>query len=371
MLQIDYFADVYCKAPEMIYHSTPSRCTGTDAEELLSPVFNNSPKKKSETSTIGDLVKDFVFAFQNAMTKRLKWQLLRYIYRNLVIEEGGIQLATFVQPDFLNVSVSAMQTLLAGNKHNLIYDLGICFQRRGADTTETRMPLQRMPFGLVDYNIRFFASQFSQKIGIEDRYVQWLETMFTHFGHKWLCLHRGPFWQYDVEEQPDPDAASDANTLPPDSMESNGDHLDCTCPAKMDTVCKESTNSIIADALADLHIDLDEFESPVRFDESDISIGKESMQSFYLILSQQKSSSILWDCLSKEQNREVLEGGTSPEVMEHFHRIQPSNLKRKPVNSGIYDPMKVMDDDNELNEGILCVHFMYSTLEPFNAQECL
>ena len=69
MVQIDYFADVHCKATEMIYHSSPSRCTGTDAEELLSPVFNNSPKKKSETSTIGDLVKDFVFAFQNAMTK--------------------------------------------------------------------------------------------------------------------------------------------------------------------------------------------------------------------------------------------------------------------------------------------------------------
>ena len=23
--------------------------------------------------------------------------------------------------------------------------------------------------------------------------------MFSHFGHKWLCLHRGPAWQYELK----------------------------------------------------------------------------------------------------------------------------------------------------------------------------
>ena len=24
--------------------------------------------------------------------------------------------------------------------------------------------------------------------------------MFAHFGHKWMCLHWGPYWQYEVRE---------------------------------------------------------------------------------------------------------------------------------------------------------------------------
>ena len=58
------------------------------------------------------------------------------------------------------------------------------------------MPLNQMPFGLIHYNLRFFAADSSQKLGIEDHYVQWLSTTFAHFGHKWMCLFRGPYWQY-------------------------------------------------------------------------------------------------------------------------------------------------------------------------------
>ncbi|CAB4036915.1 Hypothetical predicted protein, partial [Paramuricea clavata] len=42
-------------------------------------------------------------------------------------------------------------------------------------------------------------------VRMEEHYASWLETMFAQFGHKWLCLHRGPVWQYEVEkavEQP-------------------------------------------------------------------------------------------------------------------------------------------------------------------------
>jgi hypothetical protein len=46
------------------------------------------------------------------------------------------------------------------------------------------MPIDRMPFGLVDYNIWYFAAHSNQKLGIEEHNAQWLETMFSHFGHK-------------------------------------------------------------------------------------------------------------------------------------------------------------------------------------------
>ena len=37
-----------------------------------------------------------------------------------------------------------------------------------------------------------------------------METMFSHFGHKWVALHIGPCWQY--EELQDKDAESNNST---------------------------------------------------------------------------------------------------------------------------------------------------------------
>lgn len=65
-------------------------------------------------------------------------------------------------------------------EHNLIYSLSKCFEG-----PVLRMDLNCMPYGLLDYtcNIHFFACN----------YVQ--------FAHKWLCLHGGPVWHYELEPQ--------------------------------------------------------------------------------------------------------------------------------------------------------------------------
>jgi len=64
------------------------------------------------------------------------------------------------------------------------------------------MDMQRMPVGLIDYSIRFFNAESTAKLKLEEHYALWRETMFAHFGHKWVSLNRGPMWQYDeVEEE--------------------------------------------------------------------------------------------------------------------------------------------------------------------------
>ncbi|KAL9977062.1 hypothetical protein ACROYT_G014426 [Oculina patagonica] len=68
-----------------------------------------------------------------------------------------------------------------------------------------------MPYGLLDYDIRFLPKGSTQNLGMEEHDASWLDTMFVHFGHKWVCLHRGPSWQFEVnntnetEEDPLPD----------------------------------------------------------------------------------------------------------------------------------------------------------------------
>lgn len=332
-LQIDYVVDMQDSTNEAFACSTPaSRDTSTCANGaggFLSPMFSHSPNKNLSTSTTGDMVKDFI-SQTVMMSKRMKWQVLCFLYKQLVIDEGGPELASFVRPDFLNVSLRAMQTLLANEKHNLVYDLSICFERRNNDALETRMPIERMPFGLVDYNIRYFAAHSNQKLGIEEHYAQWLETMFSHFGHKWLCLHRGPFWQYDVEDHCAQDISRSSQEQITGNLLAN--------PENVNQTLEQSTNSIIADALADLHIDLDEFQPPPQSTASQ-SHADES-QSMCDSISQ-KTVTNLWTSLSREESLEVAEGDVSPEVMEQHHRIQPTKTRRIPANPAMYDPMKV------------------------------
>ena len=52
-----------------------------------------------------------------------------------------------------------MMTLQQEGKKNLLYSMSKCFEKRQDDTTMTRMPLNQMPFGLIDYNVRFFLRQ--------------------------------------------------------------------------------------------------------------------------------------------------------------------------------------------------------------------
>lgn len=126
------------------------------------------------------------------MSSRLKTQLLNYIFKQLVIESDGLEFFKFVNSDFLTTSLSGMRTLFKNEKANIIFDLSKCFEN-----SSPRMPLERMPYGFLDYNIRFFARDSTVNVKMVEHYSSWLETMFAHFGHKWLCLHRGPVWQYE------------------------------------------------------------------------------------------------------------------------------------------------------------------------------
>ena len=66
--------------------------------------------------------------------------------------------------------------------------------------------------------------------------------MLAHFGQKWLCLFRGPFWQYEMQE-------SDV------SLQSNASQETCSVNAGME--------SIIDNALRECSLDLSEYQEPV------------------------------------------------------------------------------------------------------------
>ena len=81
---------------------------------------------------------------------------------------------------------------------------------------------------------------------MEEHYSSWLQTMFSQFGHKWLCLHRGPAWQYDEDATP---VQSLQNTLDHSSGADNEEEID-----------------IIQSALQQLSLSLDLEESSVSLE---------------------------------------------------------------------------------------------------------
>ena len=170
-------------------------------DEPLSPVFQSSPTVKENTNPrlIGDLVKEFL-AYFKSMSSRIKKQLFNYLLKLAALENGSFPFLEFIHQDFLDKCMNAMMTVFEAGKHNIIYDLCECLQRQNCNA-KTRLTLDRMPYGLIDYNIHFFASTQTRKLTCEEHYASWMETMFSHFGHKWLCLHRGPVWQYQEHKE--------------------------------------------------------------------------------------------------------------------------------------------------------------------------
>ena len=64
--------------------------------------------------------------------------------------------------------------------------------------SEEKLKLDQMPFGLIDYNLRFF-NELQCGVSCETGNGK-QETMLAHFGHKWISLNRGPMWQYDEND---------------------------------------------------------------------------------------------------------------------------------------------------------------------------
>ena len=60
--------------------------------------------------------------------------------------------------DFASLSVKAMEVLQSHQKNNLLYKFANCIATARPGSKEMLFPLNRMPLGLVEYQIEFFAS---------------------------------------------------------------------------------------------------------------------------------------------------------------------------------------------------------------------
>ncbi|CAH3023178.1 unnamed protein product, partial [Porites evermanni] len=80
-----------------------------------------------------------------------------------------------------------MKTLKNHIKGNLIYKFAMCIAETRPSTGQSLFPLDRMPSGLVEFQIEFFSATNIMGISVPEDYQIWYETMCAKFPSR-LCI---------------------------------------------------------------------------------------------------------------------------------------------------------------------------------------
>lgn len=344
--EVDYFAEdpllnIASEPASSSPSATPKSGNRFSSRDLdsLSPLFF-SPRGKSigerSNMTVGDVIVEVCSLFRR-MSLRLKRQLVTYLFRQLIRNTvSDVGFLKFVGRDFLDISVQAMQKLYHAGKNNLVYLLSKCFKApedQPDSVTATRLPLNKMPFGLLDYNIHFFAADTTVHLGTEPHYARWLETMYAHFGHKWLCLFRGPTWQYEEETRVS-------------QKDKEVDVLEMALNISDISLFEANTVEAEMEVHAEAGVeDCTSVEKRKRTDEE----KDDTVQSSNTVA----NVSTLWSRLGQEDVTEICEGVEDPKTVQEAAGVNPQASWQK-QNSGIYNPLKVL---------LKCFHFCILTLK--------
>ncbi len=131
------------------------------------------------------------------MTNKLRTLIILHLFLHFLSLECHDDYKTFVPLDFLDFCCKSFNVLRENGKDNILYHLAKGLGTPREDGTGPRLPIHRMQFGLLNYNIRYFSSETVNKLKADSDYIQWEATMYANFGHKWVCLQQGPGFAYD------------------------------------------------------------------------------------------------------------------------------------------------------------------------------
>lgn len=274
------------------------------------------------------------------MTSKMRRDVLEHIFKMVVIESGDNEFYKFVSDNFLSTCINAMKTLFDAKKANLILKLCKYFESRNP-----HMPLDRMPFGLLDYNIKFFSSTSSVNLQMESHYASWLETVFAQFGHKWLCLQRGPTitWCYEQEckKEDSVDSGSKPDNINQEALQCSLIDLEGCCKEHVcDEVLEDVNNSI-------LNLSLDGNEVPIistPIQKTETQKPTSTVASLVEYDDHHENCvgiSHLWSSFSPKDKQEIELGLVSPDQMDNFHNVVPKPNSTSNRNPDTFNPLKV------------------------------
>ena len=162
-LQINYFSGGIqeCSSEEAsspVVTSTPQSLR--DKNTSFSPLLAFSPHSTSSSGdtgvqvSLGDSIAKVVKLFA-MMSSRMRQGLLQSLFYQYMFLEFNEDLQPCVPSDFIALCCKGISVLHQNEKDNIIYYLAKGLGTPREDGTGPRLPIDRMSFGLLSYNIRY------------------------------------------------------------------------------------------------------------------------------------------------------------------------------------------------------------------------
>lgn len=162
---IHYFDDEDVTTPSSAETPDTSRRQGTAG---LSPMFQHSPQRKAERDNNvphGNLIEQLSHCYSH-LSLGLKKQFILYLLKKLYGEHYGVK-SNFMPDDVIDLTGKAMATLQHASKDNPFYRLAAGLGKERPNGSGPRLPVTRMPFGLLHHNIMFFSVE--DTMGLKNR----------------------------------------------------------------------------------------------------------------------------------------------------------------------------------------------------------
>ena len=279
-----------------------------DAEEMLDLNYSQDENYSQSSSTaLND-----PFETISSLFERLTMKQKIYIFeKNYLLEVNPNLTYEFIPDGFVELMAKALNTLFTKKKDNLFLYLAKCFGEFREDGNP-RMPVDRMPFGLISHNLKFFGVKNAGTLKAPDDYSSWMQTMYSRFGLSWAALHLGPMWSFE-DNSDIVTAALDKSGLREVLCKTN--HVEST----EETPKLLEDDDIVVKALNESGL-------------GDIVFSDKSQES-----SMRKSYSMLWANITKAQKNEIEDADVTPRDIEIMYGLQPKRQR----NVCVRDPLEV------------------------------
>lgn len=241
------------------------------------------------------------------LSKKQRIQLATKIFMFIAENDFEEQLKYFIPRDFIEICLSAMKHLQNNCKDNVVADLCRSLGMR-KDGSATRLDVDKMPFGLIAYNCKFFAIDDASNLHASQDYMKWMETMYSYFGNTWASLHLGPMWSYtdfqdEKEESKERDIVGEALAM---ALKEKMVLPDLPTPLPIEAVVSKTPEGPLP-LVPTLHVDL---RSP------------EQIPSLESHPACHQHRSTLWSSLSPSEREEIDEAETNPEDIGAMFGLQ-------------------------------------------------
>ncbi|XP_070548026.1 uncharacterized protein [Ptychodera flava] len=166
-----------------------SLLTSPEVVNMLSPEVKSTVIEQVFSSMSAS---DQLSVLKSLVTSTEKKNLLpatEHSFQSLLLHRNVV----YPPNDYVQLSTDVMLMLQSRNEDNIPYELlkAIGLKR---DDGSPRMPLDRMPYPMICYAIKFFNSSAPSQVKCPEIYLQWLDTMYANFGERFVQLYRGPCW---------------------------------------------------------------------------------------------------------------------------------------------------------------------------------